>query len=169
MTDAGLVPPRVAETVGVRWGLGDPAAALAESLRDVPTLLVLDNLEQILPSATFIGRLLEQAPAVKVLATSREPLQLRGERQFQLGAMTLIDPADAISVTGEVRPPTRRSGCSSTGGLRSCPALPSIARTRLMSPQSARGSKVIPWRSSWLHPGFGCCRSLTCWDGSAQS
>ena len=39
-------------------------------------LLVLDNLEQLLPEVTYLSRLLADAPGVRVLATSRAPLRL---------------------------------------------------------------------------------------------
>jgi non-specific serine/threonine protein kinase len=47
-------------------------------LIDKRVLLVLDNFEHLLGAAPFATRLLSTAPSVKVLATSREPLRLRG-------------------------------------------------------------------------------------------
>ncbi len=99
VSDAELVPGRVAEVLGVRWGLGDPAAALVEALREKPMLLVLDNLEQVLGCARFVAELLERAPAVRVLCTSREPLRIRGEHQIPLAPLALPDPGEVDGET----------------------------------------------------------------------
>jgi predicted ATPase/DNA-binding SARP family transcriptional activator len=45
-------------------------------------LLVLDNFEQILPAAPVVGQLLDAAPGLKVVVTSRSPLGLSGEQEF---------------------------------------------------------------------------------------
>lgn len=68
---------------------GDPVAALVEALAGQPVLLVLDNLEQIPASGTPIRALLHQLPALRVLATSRGPLRIRGELQVP------VPPLDA--------------------------------------------------------------------------
>jgi predicted ATPase/DNA-binding SARP family transcriptional activator len=65
-------------------GGGDPAQALFAHLAGRELLLVLDNLEHLLDGASLIGELLAAAPGVKVLATSRERLELRGEWVFDL-------------------------------------------------------------------------------------
>ncbi len=91
LTDHALVPARVAEALDVHYGLGNPARALAAALADKPTLLVLDNLEQILDCAHFVADLLARTATVRVLATSREPLHIRGERQIPLAPMPAPD------------------------------------------------------------------------------
>lgn len=64
-----------------------------------PVLLVLDNLEQLLPEiARAIGAWLETAPSARVLATSRERTRLPGEVAMELSPLTLPEdaaPADA--------------------------------------------------------------------------
>jgi predicted ATPase/tetratricopeptide (TPR) repeat protein len=65
-------------------------------------LLLLDNLEQILDCTAFIGRLLDRVPGVKVLATSREPLRLRGEQELALAPLALPPEGsaqDALSLS----------------------------------------------------------------------
>jgi predicted ATPase len=53
-------------------------------------LLLLDNFEQVVQHAgATVGRWLVEAPQVRVVATSRERLGLRGERVFPLQALTL--------------------------------------------------------------------------------
>jgi predicted ATPase len=52
-------------------------------------LLVMDNLEQVGGGALLISDILNAAPAVKILATSREKLNLSGEVVFKLGGMEI--------------------------------------------------------------------------------
>ncbi|HVE62291.1 MAG TPA: adenylate/guanylate cyclase domain-containing protein [Mycobacteriales bacterium] len=87
--DPALVPARVAEVLGLRGGAGQPADALVAALQDSPAVLLLDNLEQVLGCAAFVADLLARAPAVRVLATSREPLHVRGERQVPVPPLRL--------------------------------------------------------------------------------
>ncbi|HVE97674.1 MAG TPA: hypothetical protein VNA12_00655 [Mycobacteriales bacterium] len=94
VTDPALVPARVAEAVGVRYGADDPANALVAALTAAPALLVLDNLEQVMGCATFVADLISRAPRSRVLATSREPLRVRSERQVELTPMSLPDPSE---------------------------------------------------------------------------
>jgi predicted ATPase len=75
--DPELVLPAVAEAIGVE---GD----LATQLGDEQRLLVLDNLEQVIEAAPRFAELLAVCPGLAVLATSREPLRIAGEREFPL-------------------------------------------------------------------------------------
>jgi predicted ATPase/DNA-binding SARP family transcriptional activator len=75
-------------------------AALARHVRGRQLLLVLDNFEHVLDAASLVADLLAGAPELTVLATSREPLRLRAERQFRLDPLGL--PADAPDVNGAV-------------------------------------------------------------------
>ena len=52
---------------------------LREHLRSRDVLLVLDNLEHLLPAVPLLAELLAHAPGLKLLVTSRERLNLRGE------------------------------------------------------------------------------------------
>ncbi|MEA2294918.1 MAG: hypothetical protein QOE86_2557 [Solirubrobacteraceae bacterium] len=58
---------------------GEAAAALAAQVAGRRMLLVLDNFEHVLDAAPLVADLLAAAPALAVLATSRAPLNLRGE------------------------------------------------------------------------------------------
>ena len=80
----------------------DPTAQLLTYLRDKAMLLVLDNFEHLLNGASLITMLLEAAPRIKILVTSREHLNLRGETVYALGGMALP--------TGETR--TETLNCS---------------------------------------------------------
>ena len=75
VTDAALVPHRVAAALGVR-GTADQSIsdALADALRNAQVLLVLDNCEHLLdPCAALADLLLRECPELQILATSREP------------------------------------------------------------------------------------------------
>lgn len=65
----------------------DLSAQLLNYLRDKKMLLVMDNLEHLLESAELLDKILEAAPSVKILATSQERLNLRGEWLFNLGGL----------------------------------------------------------------------------------
>ena len=53
-------------------------------LKEKQILLVLDNLEHLLDGIELLDELIEQAPNVKLLTTSREPLNLRAEWVFEV-------------------------------------------------------------------------------------
>ena len=81
LTDAALVLPTIASTLGVREQMG---YRLVETLINVLAskhlLLLLDNCEQVLDAAPEIAELLVASPDLSIIATSREPLRMRGER-----------------------------------------------------------------------------------------
>lgn len=85
-----LVLPRIAAAVGVTIeGARPPLDVLVEQFADTPTLLVLDNLEQVVEVAPDLDALLARCPRLQVLATSRTVLRLRAEREYAVGALTV--------------------------------------------------------------------------------
>ena len=93
-----LVPNRVALTVGLPGNLDDPLAALPAFLRDRRILLVLDSCEHLIETiAPLAERIFQAAPEVHILATSREPLQVEGERVHRLDPLAF--PPDGASLT----------------------------------------------------------------------
>ena len=80
VVSASLLVPTIADALGFTFhGAADPRAQLLHYLRDKQILLILDNLEHLLEGASLIAEVLQFAPYVHVLSTSREPLNLRGE------------------------------------------------------------------------------------------
>ena len=75
--DPSLVLPTIAEALGAE---SDAEAHISN--REL--LLVLDNLEQVVSAAGDLARLLAGCPNLSILATSREPLRITGEREFAL-------------------------------------------------------------------------------------
>src|SRR5215216_856245 len=93
VADPALVPSTLAQALGIRpAGAESPGAALARALRGTRLLLVLDNFEHVLPAASLVAELLAACPDLAVLATSRAPLRLRGERVRMVPPLALPDP-----------------------------------------------------------------------------
>ena len=94
VADPDLVPAAIAQAVGVREGGNQTVvAALIEYMRERRMLLLLDNFEQVVGAATTVGTMLGACPQVKAMVTSREALNIRGERQFPVPPLHLPDPA----------------------------------------------------------------------------
>ena len=70
---------------------------LAQGLGGWRALLVLDNCEHLVGGVgSLVDVLLHLCPNLSVLATSRTPLRLTGERVWQVGPLTLADEAPAL-------------------------------------------------------------------------
>ena len=96
--DAGLVTQAIAQELGVTERPGEQLErTLARTLEDRTLLLVLDNFEQVLAAAPTIADLLAGTPGVAVLTTSREPLKIRGEREYAVAPLA-ADEALALFV-----------------------------------------------------------------------
>ena len=94
--DPALLLPTIAQALGVLETRGASLAeALAEHLRELRILLVLDNLEQLLDGVTALSALLAAAPRLRILATSREPLRLYGEHRYVVPPLAVPGPTEA--------------------------------------------------------------------------
>ena len=100
--DPAQVAAAVAAALGIRELPAVAAAdALAHALARRQLLLVLDNCEHVIGAAAELcGRLLLGADDVRVLATSREPLQIAGEARYRLGPLTLPGPDNPADPDG---------------------------------------------------------------------
>jgi len=82
---AEFIIPAIADSLGfVFSGTHDLKTQLFHFLKGKRTLLVLDNLEHLLEGIEVLGELLENAPEVKLLTTSREQLNLHSEWVFEV-------------------------------------------------------------------------------------
>jgi predicted ATPase/DNA-binding SARP family transcriptional activator len=118
---AGLVQA-IAAALGLRLAVGGEQAELLAYLRDKEALLLLDNVEQALePAADLVLALLENAPRLRLIVTSREYLQLRWETRLPLSGLSVppdaaaeIDAFDAVrlfvQVGQRVQPAFRLNG-----------------------------------------------------------
>ncbi len=108
LADPGLVLDTIAHVLGVAQASGEMIIdRLVASLRDWRLLLVLDNLEHLLPAGAEIATLLAGCAGLHVLATSRAPLRLRGERVIAVPPLALPDlerlpPVAALAVVPAV-------------------------------------------------------------------
>ncbi len=103
LSDPSNIPGAILNALKVRApSTAEPFEQAAAALRQQPTLLILDNLEQLLrgdllpgstPSPTdaagILYRLLAQAPTLTCLCSSRRRLGLEGEREFRVAPLRL--------------------------------------------------------------------------------
>ena len=85
LVDPALVRPAIAQAIEVA------EETLADELRGRELLLLLDNFEQLLDAAAPVGELLQAAPRLRVLVTSRARLRLYGEHELQLPPLPAAD------------------------------------------------------------------------------
>lgn len=85
VSDHRAVAGVIAQAVDAREEPGlSPLRAAGAVLGRKPSLLVVDNFEQVIDAATDIAELLAACPALTVMVTSREPLRIRGEHELPL-------------------------------------------------------------------------------------
>jgi DNA-binding SARP family transcriptional activator len=88
-------PGGVARTVGAALGIPEPTQgtwrdAVLDRLADGAQLLVLDNCEHLVEAcAEFVATALRDCPSARVLATSREPLDVAGERAWRVPSLAV--------------------------------------------------------------------------------
>jgi predicted ATPase/DNA-binding CsgD family transcriptional regulator len=139
--DAQLVPKLTARALGL-----DAEAPLpAEPLNGDRRLLVYDNFEHVTAAAPFVVRLLESAPSLQVLATSRESLHVSGERELLVQPLPVreavalfVQRARAIRhdfVLTDENDPVVAEICDRLEGLPLAVEL-AAARVRILSPQA---------------------------------
>jgi len=126
-----LLVPTIAEVFDVREGERVLAEGVIEHLRERRLLLVLDNFEQILPAAPFVGDLLAAAPRLWILATSRAPLRLAAEREYPVSPFDTPDadlPFEALVKTDAVRLFSARAQAVDPGFELDVASAPEVAR-----------------------------------------
>lgn len=91
ITDVGVVPSRILETLGIQASTREepPAMRLNSQLADKGLLLILDNFEQLLDGAPLVADMLRASPRTKVLVTSRAPLRIGGEQELPVPPLGL--------------------------------------------------------------------------------
>jgi predicted ATPase/class 3 adenylate cyclase len=98
LADPALVSAAIAAALGVREESGGTLQdALVDAVRRKRLLLILDNFEHLLSAAPLIAELLRVAPDLHVLATSRAPLRLRGEREIAVPSLEVPPPEHVLA------------------------------------------------------------------------
>jgi predicted ATPase len=107
VADSGAVHGAVARELEIREAPGRPLLdSMAAHVGPRELLLIVDNCEHVLAGCvSLVHDLLSAAPGLRILATSREPLHVAGERLFRLSPMSLPDSreVDDLSRSDAVR------------------------------------------------------------------
>ncbi|WP_131764053.1 BTAD domain-containing putative transcriptional regulator, partial [Actinomadura fibrosa] len=116
---------------GTAWGVGDdPLGRLVGVLRARRALLVLDNCEHVVEAAAELAAaLVRGAPGLRILATSREPLGVPGERVQSVPPLDLPEPGtapDALAEYGAVRLFAARARAADPGFALDAASAPSV-------------------------------------------
>lgn len=105
LSDVPQVPPAIASALGLEdWTGSDPLGTTTNFLRSRRLLLVLDNFEHLVEAWTVVADLLSMAPELRILVTSRQPLRIRAEYEYDLAPLALpqLDPPLALPVLAQV-------------------------------------------------------------------
>ncbi|HEY7454686.1 MAG TPA: BTAD domain-containing putative transcriptional regulator [Thermoleophilaceae bacterium] len=100
--DAAQVAQAAVAALGADERPDEPQSeTLARHLRDRRVLLVLDNFEHVQDAAPLVSELLEAAPELKVLVTSRAPLRLLGEHEYLVPGLSLPEGVELFVARAE--------------------------------------------------------------------
>jgi predicted ATPase/transcriptional regulator with XRE-family HTH domain len=117
--DVSLVGPAIAEALGLSDVTAlDLAARARAACRDSPTLLVLDNFEQLLDASSLVTDLVTSVAPLRVLTTSRAPLSVPGEREYVVEPLPLDAGSDAMRPADLARVPAVRLFLERVHGVR---------------------------------------------------
>ena len=117
VSDPGSVAASISSSLGVAaQGREQPLDSLDRRLAGRSMLLLLDNFEQVVDAAPVVAELLERAPGLHVLVTSRVVLRIRGEREWRVGPLGLA-PAHA-DLAALVAAPAVRLFCERARDVR---------------------------------------------------
>lgn len=100
LEDAALVPSAIADVFSIadEGGSQRLIARVATALRNKRLLIVLDNCEHLIAAAAqAVTYLLQVCPAMRILATSREPLAVDGEESYRMPTLPIPPEGDAMT------------------------------------------------------------------------
>jgi predicted ATPase len=141
--DPALVARTILQALDLPDAGQDPEEALLRALAGAELLLLVDNFEQVLAAAPIVARLLESAPGLKLVVTSRAPLHVAAEREFPVppladdeAAELFVERAQAANpefVLSEQNAAAVAELCTRLDGLPLAIEL-AAARTKLLRP-----------------------------------
>src|SRR5271168_1731401 len=96
--DPRLVPSALATVLGLGIRTENPLPSLIAGLRDKRLLLVLDTCEHVIDAVAGLAMaVLDSAPRVNILLTSRERLKVAGEGEYRLGPLSNPQPSPRLT------------------------------------------------------------------------
>lgn len=102
----GFVATMLGTVLNLEFQSSNPMSALTAALADKKALLFLDNCEHVIDAtAELVTGILRGTRQVSVLATSREPLSVRGELVYRLSPLDFPDSSKTIGVENALRFP----------------------------------------------------------------
>jgi predicted ATPase/DNA-binding CsgD family transcriptional regulator len=159
ITKPNLIPVEIGRVLKIEQSQNKKIIEnIKEFLLGRRVLLVLDNFEHIIDGAVYVQELLQSSSNLKIIVTSREPLRLRNEQIYPIGA---LDNEHALELfTKRARSLSPNFFISSTDKeaiIELCKKLDGLPlaielaalRTKLFSP-SALLSRLKPDTSTWL-------------------
>ena len=87
--DPSLVAATIMSSLGLEGGATPPLERLRDFLGERSVLLLIDNFEQVLDAAPVLGQLLQAAPGLTLVVTSRAPLRLAAEQEFPVAPLAV--------------------------------------------------------------------------------
>lgn len=128
LDDAGLVHA-MAEAAGFKLAGDDPVAVLAAQLANADITFVLDNFEHLVAHGRgTLARLMDAAPGLRFVVTSRVVLGLRGEWVFRAGGLALQPGHDGISEAARLFLERERQADAGSGATPDMEAVDEICR-----------------------------------------
>jgi len=98
INDENLIICEIAKLFGISAGAtADMAKQIIEFVCDKKILLIIDNFEQLSKSASKISELITKCPNLIIIVTSRNPLELSMETEYNIDALSLPDKKQEIS------------------------------------------------------------------------
>jgi len=166
LTDGAAIPVAMSSALGLP---SRDQASLLAALREQDTLLVLDNCEHLIEDAAKLcDQITRDCRRVRILATSREPLGIDGERIYRVASLSLPDadgqaPSEAVElfadraraqdpgfILDEVTAPLAASVCRRLDGI---PLAIELAAARLKSMSLSQVSARLDQRFRLLTGG----------------
>ncbi len=156
VSDPELLVPTIAEALDVKEGTRSLAAGVTEHLCERRMLVVLDNFEQLLGAAPFVGELLAAAPRLWVVATSRAPLRLAAEHEYPVPPFDTPDaglPFESLVKTDALRLFAARARAVDPGFALDGDSAPEVARVCARLDGLPLAIELAAARSKLLAPG----------------
>ena len=156
LTDPALVAAEIAATLAQRDGTDGPGAdGLPAYLRERELLIAVDNFEHLISAAMLIAELLELAPGIRMIISSRTALRIRGEHTFAVEPLEL--PTDDSEAAVAHSPAVQLFLQRATESNRKLEVDPAVSRTVAEICRALDGLplaiELAASRSRSLHPG----------------